>query len=54
MNKDIKLGYIFAMKEVKEKINTIINELERKGFEEPKGFSVLKNFVDDCIKQSTM
>ena len=47
MNKDMKAGAIFALQGVKEEIDNIIAELKRKGFDEPKGFSVLKGYVDD-------
>lgn len=40
-------GAIFALQGVKEEIDNIIAELKRKGFDEPKGFSVLKGYVDD-------
>ena len=40
-----------ALQGVNEKINTIVTELERKGFEEPKGFSTLRGYIDDRIKE---
>ena len=49
MNEDMKIGAILALQGVKEEINTIIVELKRKGFDEPKGFSTLKGYVDDRI-----
>lgn len=49
MNDDMKNGAIIALQGVKEEIDTIIAELDRKGFEEPKGFPVLKSYVDDRI-----
>lgn len=51
MNEDMKKGAIIALQGVKEEIGTIIEELGRKGFEEPKGFSVLKGYVDDRINE---
>lgn len=47
MNQDMKNGAIIALQGVKEEIGTIIAELSRKGFDEPKGFSVLKGYVND-------
>lgn len=47
MNKDMRIGAISALQGVKEEISTIVKELNRKGIEEPKGFSVLKQYVDD-------
>jgi hypothetical protein len=47
MNKDMRIGAISALHGVKEEISTIVKELNRKGIEEPKGFSVLKQYVDD-------
>ncbi|MDD3662271.1 MAG: hypothetical protein PHT84_00190 [Candidatus Pacebacteria bacterium] len=45
------LGMLLAYQSVKEEIDTILHELSRKGFEEPKGFSVIKAFVEDNIKE---
>ncbi len=45
------LGAFIAYQVVKEEIDTIIHELDRKGIEEPKGFSVLKAFVEDRMKE---
>lgn len=49
MNEDMKSGAIFALQGVKEEIDTIIAELKEKGFDEPKGFSILKGYIDDRI-----
>lgn len=49
MNKDMKSGAILALQGIKEEIDTIVAELKRKGFEEPRGFSTLKGYVDDRI-----
>ena len=51
MNKEMKLGMLLAYQSVKEEMDTIKAELKRKGFEEPKGFSVLEGFIDDNINQ---
>lgn len=52
MNDEMKLGAIIALQGVKEEIDTIITELKRKGFDEPKGFSVLKGYVEDRIAEA--
>ena len=36
---------------VKDEIETIVAELTRKGFKKPKGFSVLEQFIEDCISE---
>lgn len=46
-----KIGMLLAYQSVKEEMDTIKAELERKGFAEPKGFSLLKGFVTDNIRQ---
>ena len=51
MNEEIKMGMVIAYQSVKEEMDTIKVELERKGFEEPKGFSLLEGFVTDNINQ---
>lgn len=51
MNDDMKLGYLIALQGVKEEINTILCELSNKGFDVPKGFSVLIGYVEDSIKE---
>lgn len=50
MNEDMKSGAIIALQGVKEEIDTIIAELRRKGIDEPKGFSVLKGYIEDRMK----
>lgn len=49
MNQDMKNGAIMALQGVKEEMNTITAELARKGFDKPKVFSVLEQFVEDSI-----
>lgn len=44
-------GMLLAYQAVKEEMDTIKAELKRKGIEEPKGFSVLEQFVTDNINQ---
>lgn len=51
MNEDMKAGALIALQGVKEEISTIVAELCRKGFEKPKGFSVLEGFIEDSISQ---
>lgn len=51
MNEDMENGAIIALQGVKEEIDTIISELKRKGIDEPNGFSVLKGYVEDRIKE---
>lgn len=51
MSEEMKMGMLVAYQSVKEEMDAIIAELKRKGFEEPKGFSVLSGFVEDNIKQ---
>lgn len=51
MNEDMKLGALIELQGVKEKIDTIETELRRKGFDEPKGFSVLKGYVEDRLNE---
>lgn len=45
-----KFGMLLAYQSIKEEMDTIKAELTRKGFEEPKGFSVLEGFVADNIR----
>lgn len=52
MNDDMKFGYALAMQGVKEKIHSIMAELNTKGHDEPLGFSVLLGFVEDCIREN--
>ncbi|MDE7331228.1 MAG: hypothetical protein K2O16_03155 [Lachnospiraceae bacterium] len=51
MNEDMKKGAVIALQGVKEEMATIVAELNRKGFEEPKGFSVLGQFVEDRMNE---
>ena len=51
MNEEMKTGMLLAYQSVKEKIYTTEAELKKKGIEENKGFSVMKAFIDDNIKQ---
>lgn len=51
MNEDMKAGGLIELQGVKEEISTIENELARKGFDEPKGFSVLKGYVEDRMNE---
>lgn len=51
MSEEMKLGMVIAYQSVKEEIDTIKAELSRKGFDEPKGFSVLEGFVEDNLNQ---
>ncbi len=51
MNDEMKEGMLLAYQSVKEEMDTINAELERKGIKEDKGFSVLKAFINDNIKQ---
>lgn len=45
MNEDMKMGAILVLQGVKEEIDNILAEFKRKGIEEPKGFSALKEYV---------
>lgn len=47
----MKEGMLLAYQSVKEEMDTIKAELKRKGIEENKGFSVLKEFIEDNIRQ---
>lgn len=49
--KSEKKGMLLAYQSVKEEMDNIKAELQKKGFEEPKGFSVLDGFVIDSIHQ---
>lgn len=51
MNEDMKTGALIALQGVKEEMATIVAELGRKGFEKPKGFSVLEGYIQDSINQ---
>lgn len=47
----MNFGALIAYQGVKEEIQTIAVELKRKGFDEPKGFSVLKAYIEDRVKE---
>mgnify|MGYP007065005176 CR=1 FL=1 len=51
MNDEMKEGMLLAYQSVKEEMDTIKAELKRKGIEENKGFSTLKGFIEDNIRQ---
>ena len=51
MNEEMKKGMVIAYQSVKEEISTIKSELQRKGYEEPKGFSVLECFVHERMNE---
>ena len=51
MNNDMKSGAILELQGVKEEIGTITADLARKGFDEPKGFSVLKAYIEDRMNE---
>lgn len=51
MNEDMKYGGLVELQGIKEEISTIIAELKRKGLNEPKGFSVLRGYIDDMVKE---
>ena len=51
MSEEMRRGTLLAYQSVKEEMDTIKAELQRKGFEEPKGFSVLEGFLEDNLKQ---
>ena len=46
-----KLGTKVAYLVLKEEIEAISEELARRGFEKPKGFSVLERFIEDRISE---
>lgn len=48
---NIALGMRIALTGVKEQINTITEELSRKGIDAPKGFSVLSEYVKYRLKE---
>lgn len=50
MSEEMRTGMLLAYQSVKKEMETIKVELSRKGFDEPKGFSVLKGFVQDRMK----
>ena len=50
--KDIRnSGSLLALIGVREEIDTIVRELERKGIEEPKGFSTLRGYITDRLRE---
>lgn len=51
MNEEMKMGMLIAYQGVKEEMDTVVNELRRKGIEKPKGFSVIEGFIEDSIKE---
>lgn len=48
---NIDLGMKAALMGVKAEIKRIITELERKGFDKPKGFSTLEGYVEDRLNE---
>lgn len=48
---NIDLGMKAALMGVKSEIKIIITELERKGFDKPKGFSALEGYVEDRLNE---
>lgn len=44
-------GAILELQGVKEEIDTITAELARKGHDKPKGFSVLKAYIEDRMNE---
>lgn len=51
MSEEMRMGMLLAYQSVFEEISAIKTELKRKGFEAPKGFSVLEGFVADNIHE---
>lgn len=51
MNEDMKTGAMIALQGVKEELSTITKELQRKGIDKPKGFSVLEGYIEDEIRE---
>lgn len=50
MNEDMRNGAIVELQGVKEEMDRINMELNRKGIEEPKGFSTLQGYIEDRIQ----
>lgn len=48
---NIDLGMKAALMGVKAEIKRIITELERKGYDKPKGFSTLEGYVEDRLNE---
>jgi len=51
MNEEMKKGAVIALQGVKEEMVNIVTELNRKGFEKPKGFSALGGYVEDRMNE---
>lgn len=51
ISEEMRKGMSFAYQSVFEEICTIKTELQRKGIDEPKGFSTLEGFVADRIQE---
>ena len=51
MNEDMKIGALTELQGVKEQMKTILAELARKGFTNPKGFSTLEQYIEDRAKE---
>lgn len=51
MNEDMRTGAVLALQGVKEEIDTILQELSRKGIETPEGFSTLQGYVEDRMRE---
>lgn len=49
--KSEKSGMLIAYQGVKEEIDAIKEELKKKGFDEPKGFSVLRGYLEDKMNE---
>lgn len=52
MKEEMKAGMLLAYQGVKEEMDNIKAEFKRKGFNEPKGFSVLYKFIEDRMKET--
>lgn len=50
MNEEMREGARIALQGVKEEMNTITVEMKRKGNDEPKGFSILRGYIEDTMK----
>lgn len=48
---DIEMGMLIAYQGVKEEIDTMLHEMERKGIEEPLGFSQIKQYLEDRMSE---
>lgn len=47
----MNIGAVLELQGVKEKTGTIVSELKTKGFDKPKGFSVLEGYVEDRLSE---